>query len=925
MQRAFLGWEKSLLASAAEWLWARRDAMASMCLVVPTAQAGRRLQEAVAQLAARHDAAVLGLRTVTPSYFIKGEDADVADESIELIAWMEVMEAIDDWSPYAAAFPHPLDQEEGKGWSRSLAQSLMELRYHLQENAFLLRDAAQRMSQHHDGPRWKALALLENQVEERVRSWSLRSRSAILQQRVAKGVITPLPNDCQRLVIIGVTETSPYVAQQWRRFPNAHVLIAAPEQEAEQFDDLGFPLRAWCERAMGFPGRQEIAGQMHLSADVRQLAEQAVACAATTGAPSDAVTLATCEPALGHTLATAFGRAGWQVFDPASPRAALDWRVWLRHWQRWLSAPTLAIAAEIAAFRETQCLTGGSSFVWLQTLGVLRDQCLVESYDDIERLIAADDLPRPVSIEKAQRLIEALQHLLRWRAEFFQQGFCPTMEKLLDRLQEHSLIESDEAQSLRDLIHCWQPWEKSTDYDAAFWLQLFCERLPMASIELPDERALDVVGWLEIPFHDAPHLLLCGMEDHVIPARCGGEPWLSSSCREMLGLNTDAQREARDAFLYHLMIESRRDSGTIDIFCSKTDAQGKFLVPSRVLLRASGEELAHRVATLFAEVPPADSQLQWTKDWDWQPRLAVVAAEKEGTRVLSITALRDYLACPYRFYLKHGLRMNQRDGDRGEWNHRDFGNVIHDILETWGKDAVARDLDSATALSNCWHELLEQWIEKRHGKRPNLALKLQSAALRQRLAWLAEAQAQHRAEGWQVLHVETPFRLPLPLITLSGKVDRIDYHPATDAYMMWDYKTGKVEDKVRNSHLKNVSARTILPPHLAGDGRLLVAGEKGKSQQWINLQLPLYAAAGLTPKAPGVGYIAVGDARDKVFFNPWENFDEEITQAARDCAEMLTERIAANVFWPPNEKVAYRDFDILHAGSNLEEMTTTPW
>jgi ATP-dependent helicase/nuclease subunit B len=372
------------------------------------------------------------------------------------------------------------------------------------------------------------------------------------------------------------------------------------------------------------------------------------------------------------------------------------------------------------------------------------------------------------------------------------------------------------------------------------------------------------------------------------------------------------------------MIESRRDSGTIEIFCSKTDAQGKFLVPSRLLLRATGEELAHRVAALFADVPPADSQLHWQADWEWQPRIAAVAPEKEGVRVLSITALRDYIACPYRFYLKHGLRMNQREGERGEWNHRDFGNVIHDILETWGNDHAARDLDSATALTDYWHELLAQWIEKRYGPRPNLALKIQSAALRQRLAWLADAQAQHRAEGWQVLHVEKDFRLSMPLITLSGKVDRIDYHPATDAYMMWDYKTGKVDDKVRNSHLKNVTAKTTLPPHLANDGRLLVPAEKGKSQQWINLQLPLYAAAGLTPKAPGVGYIAVGDARDKVFFKEWENFDAAITQCARDCAEMLTERIAANVFWPPNEKVKYHDYDILNAGSDLEKMTIAP-
>ncbi len=925
MLRTFLGWEKSLVESAAEWLWARRDSMASMCLVVPTAQAGRRLQEAVAQIAARDQAAVLGLRTVTPAYFIKATDSDIADESIELVAWMEVLEAIDDWSTLSAAFPHALDEEEAPGWSRSLAQSLVTLRYQLQENGLLLRDAALRMGQHHDAARWKVLAMLELRVEALLREWKLRSRSIFLQQRHAESILTPLPNDCHQLVIVGVTETSPFVVQQWRRSLNVQVLIAAPPEEAEHFDDLGFPRLSWCERRLGFPGRNGIAGNVHLVGDIRQLAEQAVACVARTQAASDQVMLATCEPALGHPLATAFARAGWHVFDPASESSSLDWRVWLRHWQRWMSLSSLSVVAEMAGFRETQCLTGGSTYGWLKSLGILRDQCLVDSFDDIKRLVATQSLPRGLSEDQAQQLLVAVQQLHDWRAEFLKNGFCTTMEKLLERWQQDTLIDTNASEWFARILALWGPWEKQLSRDATFWLQLCCERLPAVSVDLPDERALDVEGWLEIPFHKSTHLLICGMDDHVVPARCGGEPWLTITNREWLGLNTDAQREARDAYLYHALLESHRAYGTIDILCSKTDTQGKILRPSRLLLRAGGEELAHRVAQLFAEVPPADAQLHWHPDWKWQPRKTEVAPEKEGIRKLSVTALRDYIACPYRFYLKHGLKMNQCDGDRGEWNHRDFGNLLHEVLEMWGLDPSARDLTSATALTQYWHAQLAALIERRYGSRPNLALQLQTAALRQRLEWFADIQAQRRAEGWQVWKVETPFTLLMPPITLRGKIDRIDYHPATDAYMMWDYKSGRLDDKVKAAHLKKLSAKTTIPSHLANDERLLVTDENGKQQRWINLQLPLYSAAGLTPNAPGVGYICLGDARDKVFFDPWEDFDANITQAARDCAEMLIERMAADVFWPPNEKVVYDDFDLLSAGSDLAAMTIEPW
>jgi ATP-dependent helicase/nuclease subunit B len=923
MKRIFLGWDQPLAETAAAWLWAQREQLSTMCLVVPTAQAGRRLQEALAGLAAQEHKAVLGLRTVTPAYFIKIHEPDIADESIELLAWMEIMESIEDWTPYHAAFPHPLDDGEGKGWSRPIAQSLMELRYHLQEAGLLIRDAARRMGSHADAARWQALAAIEQRVEKMLESWSLRSRSACLQARLTSGAAPALPNDCTRLVIIGVTEATPLVAQLWQRLPATITLIAAPDGEAEHFLENGFPQLSWSERPQEFPGRNGIPGQVHIVADSRQLAEKTVACIAQRGCSSDQVMLATCDPALGQPIATALARAGWTVFDPASTTHGLDWRVWLRHWQRWLSLPSLAIVAEMAALRETQSITGRGVYPWLRTLSILRDQCLVDTIDDIERWQTSSTLPRGITAEQIGKLLASLHHLQRWRRDFFQNGCCHSLIQLIERWLTDAPDACADAADLIPLLQQWQPWEQRLGYDAAFWMQLLCDRLPPPSPELPDSRALDVEGWLEIPFHHSAHLLVCGLNDQVIPARLGGEPWLNASNRPLLGLPTDAHREARDAFLYHAMLASHRHRGGIDLILHKSDAQGKIHQPSRLLLRASGTELAARVDQLFAELPTSDQQLHWQSDGKWQPRFEEIAPEKDGIRNLSVTALRDYLACPYRFYLRHGLRMNQRDGDRGEWNHRDFGNILHELLENWGNDEKSRDLTDAAALTQTWHQSLNDLLHQRHGKHLPLALQIQSAALRQRLEWLAEIQATHRAQGWQVWKVETPFSLEIHGFRINGKIDRIDYHPQRDSYMMWDYKTGHVKH-VQQSHCKTFTPRSHLPAHLADDDRLFLTDEKGKTQRWINLQLPLYAAAHLTPTPPGVGYIAIGDARDEVEFQPWENFHPGVTQAACNCAQFLLERIDQRLFWPPNEKYDYDDFSLLASGSDLIEASAQP-
>jgi hypothetical protein len=105
---------------------------------------------------------------------------------------------------------------------------------------------------------------------------------------------------------------------------------------------------------------------------------------------------------------------------------------------------------------------------------------------------------------------------------------------------------------------------------------------------------------------------------------------------------------------------------------------------------------------------------------------------------------------------------------------------------------------------------------------------------------------------------------------------------------------------------------------------LFVVDEKGKQQRWINLQLPLYAAAKITPQTPSVGYITIGDACDEVLFQEWENFDQSIVDQACACAHWIIEMIDQRQFWPPAEKAEFDDFRILSSGADLCELAHAP-
>ena len=105
-ERVFLAWDRPFLGPLVEWLLARQPDLPGMLLVVPTAQGGRRLREALAETAG----AVLAPKVVTPGYFLRTEGA--APEAVEHLAWVETLENIADWESFEAAFPLPPGEGE---------------------------------------------------------------------------------------------------------------------------------------------------------------------------------------------------------------------------------------------------------------------------------------------------------------------------------------------------------------------------------------------------------------------------------------------------------------------------------------------------------------------------------------------------------------------------------------------------------------------------------------------------------------------------------------------------------------------------------------------------------------------------------------------------------------------------------------------
>ena len=314
------------------------------------------------------------------------------------------------------------------------------------------------------------------------------------------------------------------------------------------------------------------------------------------------------------------------------------------------------------------------------------------------------------------------------------------------------------------------------------------------------------------------------------------------------------------------------------------------------------------MAFLFQPADATRATLAWQRAWQLRPRA------KAPSRLLSVTAFRDYLRCPFRFFLAHVLGMRAVDAAKTEMDSLDFGDVCHQALEAMGREPALRDCTDARTLREFLLAELDRIVRVRFGDQLALPLIVQIGSARQRLARAAEVQARERAGGWVIERAE--WRFPeAPARTLGGlvvrgKIDRIDRHEGSGARRVLDYKTSDSPASPRDAHCRPArrARRDDNVPELA---RFTVDGAE---YIWTDLQLPLYLWAldqeGAS-ELPACGYFHLPKAVGDTGVSVWDDYSGAWHLAALCCAEAVVAAVQAQRFWPPAERVDHDDFAAL--------------
>ena len=324
------------------------------------------------------------------------------------------------------------------------------------------------------------------------------------------------------------------------------------------------------------------------------------------------------------------------------------------------------------------------------------------------------------------------------------------------------------------------------------------------------DNAVNLPGWLEAPWDPAPHLIIHGLNDHLLPRTDHAHPFLPGQLRALVGLPSNEQTFAAAAFALEQIRRRRETNGWVDVIVPQHDADGNPLRPSRLLFLAPDEELPARVTHLFEPAPDHGLQPYW--EIPARERLIPLATQARSERVhtqIRATAFKDYLADPAEFWLKHAVGLSDHRLGSIELDAAGFGALVHAALEGFGRDHIGRTVDETTVIEAALMDHLDRHLARHWGDHVPGPVQLQAKDARARLRAFAPVQRQLFVEGWTIHSVEQELpAMSLNGMTITGRYDRLDRNHDGNRWRVFDYKTFSEPRNPEKTHLAKGEARS---------------------------------------------------------------------------------------------------------------------
>jgi ATP-dependent helicase/nuclease subunit B len=912
MERVFLGWERPGLAAAVDVLVRRFGGpgtldLGGVVIAVPGGRAGRRLLELILQRAEQDGRLLTPPKIITvgrlPEQLYRAK-RPFADDLVQHLAWVAALQQMEP-ARLGNVVPSPPAKDDFAAWL-SLAEMLGRLHRELAAEAQDFADVANcgsRLPGFREAPRWQTLAEVQQRylrTLDGVGLWDLQTARLFA---IRNGECTTQ----SEIMLVGAVDLN-RAHQLMLDQVASHVtaLVFAPEELADRFDEYGcIRPAAWQDVTVELRPEQielaeapadEAAGVVRTLAGFggRYSGEEI-----TIGVPDERLVshlqhhLGEAGVAVRHGAGASVRRSGpcrllQAVADYLDGRRFPAFAALVRHPA--IEARLTEAGRELRGDWLTELDDYHARHLPHRVAGRPESQGKTPAHQTSEVSKTSEVFRNYPRLRRLHEAVEGLLSGLGGEKRAIAGWGIPLAELLAEVYGKRPLnpgVEPDRTildacEAVHDALRGHQtiPGALMPALTAVEVLRLVLRQLDSKSIPPPSmPGAIELLGWLELPLDDAAALVVTGLNDGIVPASVNADLFLPNQLRLALGIEDNDRRYARDAYALSVLAASRKE---LRLIAGRRSADGEPLLPSRLLFACDKDTLVRRVKVFFsAAVGPRGATVPPLPLGEGGLSVPLPEPLPEPVTSMRVTEFRDYLACPYRYYLRHRLRLGVRSDDAGELDGMSFGSLAHEVLKELGTSAAAASTSPEEILAQL-SASLDDLVRRQFGADPLAAVLVQVEQLRARLAAFARWQARWAAAGWGIKHVEiSEEKAKASLVVddramgIRGRIDRIDFHPGTGQWIVFDYKTSDAARKPEQAHRKG------------GD--------------WVDLQLPLYRRLADSMGVRGdvqLGFILLPKDTGEVGECLAQWTQEDLLSADR-AAEEVVRSVWAERFWPP--------------------------
>ena len=314
----------------------------------------------------------------------------------------------------------------------------------------------------------------------------------------------------------------------------------------------------------------------------------------------------------------------------------------------------------------------------------------------------------------------------------------------------------------------------------------------LKSIDLPFETKpiedLEIIGVLESRNISFDTVIVLDVNEGVMPQAKKINPLIPIGIYDILGIPSPEYNEEIFRYYFEHLVRSARNVHLLYI-----DSEDK--PRSRYIERLIWEK---ELAAQTIDVIKIDRAIYKINVPLRSPPPVIEKTEKVRAilkaKTFSSSAIDDYITCPALFYYKQVLKFEEKKALGDDIEAIDRGTIIHSILHDTFDGYLNREITPALykEMLSKMKKVIEKHFETREASgdyylfRKITAFKLESFLKKN----IDEAKGRPFIVKYLETNIEDTIDINGYRIRLKGRIDRIDYCPSNNEYIIADYKTG---------------------------------------------------------------------------------------------------------------------------------------